>query len=232
MGGASSATKKQQAVTLEASEQQLAFNTQLMSLFQSQYATQKSTLDFLQGVLKPVITQAEAGQGYSTAELNAMRTSANDTLSENFQNAQAALNQTLKTSGDANVPSGVTAGADAALLNSEAIAKSQAQNAITVQNAEVARSNLFGAVNALQGNAAQVNPLGYSSAATGGSGTIAGLGNAQSNLQNAITSANSNSFFGKLGGSLATSLGSGIGSALTGGLGTGVSMLGSGNFGW
>lgn len=198
MGGPSQATKDQQAVTLAASKQQLTFDTQLMDLFQKQYADQKDTLDFLKNTLKPVISDAEAGKGFSADELAAMRTTASDTISQQFQNAQAALNQELRTSGDANIPSGVTVGADAALLSQQAQTEAGTQNQITVANAQQARNNLFNAVNALNGVAAQVNPLGYGSEATGGSGAIAGLGGAQSSLQNAITSANNSSFFGKL----------------------------------
>src|SRR5579859_4975601 len=142
-GGASSATKQQQQLTLQQTQQQMAFNTQLMSLFQQQFAAQKSTLDFLKGVMTPVITQALAGKGFSDEQLTAMRTSATDQLSGNFQNAQAALNQVLRSSGNANVPSGVTVGADTALVNSEAQAQAGTQNQITIANAEQARSNLF-----------------------------------------------------------------------------------------
>lgn len=207
MGGASQATKDQQKVTLQASQQQLAFNTQLMTLFQKQYADQKSTLDFLQNTVKPIVAQSQTGKGFDPATEAAMRTSATDTLSQNFQNAQAALNQTLKTSGDANVPSGVTVGANASLVNQEAIAKSQAQRDITVNSASLANSNLWNSLNALNGVAAQTNPLGYGSEATSGSGAVAGLSSAQGNLQNAITQANSNSFFGKLTSGIATGIG-------------------------
>lgn len=230
MGGPSQATKDQQKVTLDASKQQLAFNSQLMGLFQKQFASQQSQLEFLKGVLQPEIKNAQAGQGFSNEALTAMRTGATDTLSGQFQNAQAALNQTLRTSGDANVPSGVTVGANAALFNSEAIAKAGAQNQITLANQQQAQNNLWNSVNALNGVAAQENPLGYANSATGGSGTIANLSSSQGALQNAIT--NAKGFFGKLGDSFAGALGSGLGSALTGGLGTGVSMLGNGNFGW
>src|SRR5260221_744123 len=207
MGGPSQATKDQQQVTLQASQKQLAFNTQLMDLFQKQYANQKSVLDFLTNTVKPIVAQSLAGKGFDASTEAAMRTSANDTLSQNFQNAQAALNQTLKTSGDANVPSGVTVGADTGLLNQEAIAKSQAQRDITVQSASLANSNLWNSLNALNGVAAQTNPLGYGSEATSGSGAVAGLGESQSALQNAITSASSNSFFGKLASGIATGIG-------------------------
>lgn len=206
-GGPSSATKQQQQVTLDASKQQLAFDTTLQNLFKQQFASQKSTLDYLQSTVKPIVAQSLAGHGFSPEAEAAMRTSATDSLSQQFTNAQAALNQTLKTSGDANVPSGVTVGANAALLNQEAIAKAGAQRDITVENEQFANSNLWNSLNVLNGVSAQTDPLGYSSAATGGSGAVAGLGKSQSDLQNSITNANSNSFFGKLTSGIATGIG-------------------------
>jgi hypothetical protein len=214
MGGPSAATKEQQQVTLEASQQQEQFQSTLTGLFQQQFANQKGVLDFLQGTLKPEIAQAQAGQGFSPEALAAMRTTATDTTASQFQNAQSALNQELKTSGSANVPSGVTVGADSALLEREAETQAGGQNQITLANAGQAQNNFWNSINALNGVSAQINPLGYGSAASGAAGTVAGLGNAQSSLQNAITSANSSSFFGQLGGSFARGLGGGLGSAL------------------
>lgn len=210
-GGASSATKQQQNLNLQETQQTMQFQQQLMSLFQQQFANQKSQLDFLKGVMQPVIKDAEAGKGFSDSELAAMRTGATDTLSGQFQNAQQALNQTLKTSGDANVPSGVTAGADLALINSEAQAKANAQNNITVANAQQARSNLFNAANVLNGVAAESSPNALESGAIEGGSTVAGLSGAQSGLQNAITNANSNSFFGRLMNGFGSSLGNFLG---------------------
>lgn len=207
MGGPSAATKAQQQVNLEASQKQLQFDDQLMELFQKQFASQKNVLDMLQNFSQGIIQQSMEGKGFTPATEAAMRTSATEGLTNEFQNAQAALNQELKTSGSADVPSGVTGGLETALLNSEAQAKAGAQRDITVQNASLANSNLWNAFNVLNGVSAQTNPLGYSSAATGGSGAVAGLGSAQSNLQNAITNANNSSFFGKVTSGLANAIG-------------------------
>lgn len=212
--GDSSATKQQQNITLQQTQQQMQFNTQLMSLFQQQFDTQKGTLDFLKGVMQPVIKDAQAGNGYSAPELAAMRTSATDNLSGQFSNAQSALDQKLRSSGSADIPSGVTVGADTALLNSEAQAQAGTQNQITIANAQQANSNLFNASNVLNGVAAQENPNALASAANQGSGVVASLGGAQSGLQNAISNSNSNSFFGKLGGSFASGLGAAAGGAM------------------
>lgn len=216
MGGPSSATKQQQQLNLQATEQQMSFNTQLMGLFQQQFANQQNQLNFLKGVMQPVVTQAESGKGFSDAEEAAMRTTATDTLSTQFSNAKEALQQELKTSGSSNVPSGVTAGADLSLLTEEAKQQAAAQNTITLASAQQARSNLFNAANVLNGVAAQNNPNPIASEATGGSGTVAALSGSQSQLQNAITNANNSSFFGKL----YQGLGSGLGNfAFGGGLG-------------
>lgn len=195
-----------------------------MSLFQQQYATQSSTLQYLQNQLKPIVSDSENGQGMSTAALNAMRTSATDTISSQYQSAQQALNeQQAGQMGGTNVlPSGTRAQLDAGLLSSEAQTKAGTQNQITQYNQNLATSNLWNAFNVMQGNTAQENPLGYASAATGGSGAIASLSGAQSQLQNSITNANNSGFFG----SLMNSLGSGLGSMATGGNSGGGSMSG------
>lgn len=218
-GGASSATKEQQQLTSEQTQQTMAFDKQLMELFQKQYATQQTQLNFLTSILKPVAENAAAGNGFTKPELAAMRTSATDELTAQEQNAQKALNQTLKTSGDANIPSGVTVGANLALQNQEFQANAGTQNQITVANAQQANSNLFNAVSALSGVAQQESPNALESGALEGGSTVANLGGTQGNLQNSIVNANSNSFFGKLGGAFATSLGGGLGTALTAGMG-------------
>lgn len=209
-GGASSATKEQQKLTTEQTQQTMAFDQELMGLFQKQYATQQTQLNFLNSILKPVATNAAAGNGFTKPELAAMRTSATDELTTQEQSAQKALNQTLKTSGDANIPSGVTVGANLALQNSEFQANAGTQNQITIANAQQANSNLFNAVNALNGVAAQESPNALESGSLEGGLTVASLGGTQSNLQNSIVNANSNSFFGKLGGSFATGFGGGL----------------------
>jgi hypothetical protein len=214
MGGPSQATKDQQQVTLQSSKQELQFQSQLMSLFQQQFSDQKGVLDFLQGTLKPEIAKAAAGEGFSPEALAAMRTSSTDTTAAQFQNAQAALNQELKTSGSSNVPSGVTVGADTALLTEAAKAQAGGQRQITLANANQAQNNFWNSINALNGVSAQINPLGYAGSASGAGGTVAGLGGAQSGLQNAITNAGNSSFFGQLGSGLAKGLGSGLAGAL------------------
>ncbi len=216
--GPTQATQEQQQADLTATQNQNAFDTQLMALFNKQYASQTSTLQYLQGQLKPIVAQSEAGEGMSPAALTAMRTSATDSISSGFQSAQQALNeQESGQMGGTNIlPSGARAQLTAGLLSSEAQTKASTANQITEFNQNLATSNLWNAFNVLNGTAAQMNPLGYASSATSGSGSVAGLSSAQSSLQNSITTANNSGFFG----SLANSLGSNIGGGISGSIGT------------
>lgn len=217
-GGPSEATQQQQNLQLQSSQEQLQFNNQLMGIFTKQYQTQQDTLNYLQGQVKPIIAQSEAGQGMTTAAENAMRTSATDTIAAQGQAAQQALNAKEATQlGGTNVlPSGTSAELNAALLNSTAQQQSQAQNQITQYNASLANSNLWNALNVEGGFAAQQNPLGYAGAATGGSGAVAAGSGAQSNLQNSIANANNSGFFGSLGRSLGQGIGIGTAGLLFG----------------
>ena len=212
-GGPSKETQQQQAVQLASSQQQLQFNTQLMDLFTKQFASQQNVLAYLQGITRPLIAQSLKGEGMTPAALTAMRTSATDAISAEYQNAQRALNvQNAGQMGGTNVlPSGTRAQLNAALLNSEAQTKAGAQNQITQYNQSLANSNLWNAINVESGVGATFNPLGYANSATGGSGAVAAGSGAQSQLQNAITQANSSGFFGTLARSFGASLGSGFG---------------------
>lgn len=205
---------KGDATAKQAESQQNAFNQQLMSIFQQQYGKQSAVLDFLTNKLKPMIDNPT---GYSPEALAAMRTSATDTLSNTYQNAQKALQGKEFTQGGRDLPSGVNDQIDSALLSSEARDKGNAQNTITLNDENLKQSNLWNAMNVLSGNVAQqFNPLGYAGQATSGSNAVA-------NLSEANTQANSSGFFG----SLSKSLGSGLGGLLTGGNSTGGSGVGA-----
>lgn len=180
-----------------AEQQQLDFNKQLMSVFQTQFGKQSQVLDFLKGKMTPMI---EKPTGLSAEALAATRTSSTDQFSQAYQNAQRALNAKMASSGESQLPSGVGAQLNEALLNAEAADKASAQNQITMQNEELKQSNYWGAVNALNGVAAQQNPLGYAGSATAGSGAVA-------NLSQAVTAANGPGWGSILGGAVG-SLGS------------------------
>lgn len=178
-------------VAKQQEQQQAAFNTQLMGIFQQQFAKQSEVLDFLKGKLEPMISNPT---GYSTEAETALRTGATDTLSQQYQNAQKTLNnEQTKLNGGSDLPSGSTEQLNAALLQGEAQDKSNAQNTITLNDENLKNTNMWNAYNVLSGNvASQFNPLGYAGAATAGSGAVA-------NLSQAVTSSQQSGLMGMLG---------------------------------
>ncbi len=186
------------------------FDNSLMQIFQSQYKTQQSQLSYLQNKMQPIINAG--GTGYTADQLAALRTGATDTNAQQFQNAQAALNnQVSQASGGSKLTgvSGAVAESDAALLNAEAQTQSASQNQITEANANLQQQNYWNAINVLNGVAAQENPQSYASESNASGGTVAGL-------SGAVTAANQSQLLGALGG-----IAGGIGGALGGGFSQG-----------
>jgi len=163
--------------TLKQSEQQQAqLNQQLSQAFTTQFGKQSQILSYLQGKLQPMIDNPT---GFSPEALTALRTSASDTNSQQFNNAQTALNDQLAARGGAGaLPSGVDAQLRAQLAQGGAQQEASTQNQITLNDEQLKQQNYWNAINALSGNASQLNPLGYSGGATAGAGAVAGLGQA------------------------------------------------------
>jgi len=174
-----------------AEQQQASFNAQLMSIFQQQFGKQSAIMDYLKGKMQPIIDAG--GTGYSDDALAAMRASATDTLSNEYQNAQKALQTKEFADGGRDLPSGTSAQLDEALFNAEASDKAAAGNNITLANENLKQQNYWNAINVLSGVGAQFNPLGYASAATAGGNTVA-------NLSQAYTASNQSQLLGALGG--------------------------------
>lgn len=198
----------------EEEEQTATFDQSLMNIFQSQYSTQQSQLKYLQGQMQPIINQG--GQGYTPEQLTAQRTAASDTDSEQYQQAQAALNnQTSQASGGSKLTgvAGANVESDAALDNAMAQKESADQNQITTNNANLQQQNYWNAVNALNGVATEENPLGYAGASSTAGGTVAGLGNT-------VNAANQSQLLGALGGMVGGVAG-GLGTAIGGAGGAG-----------
>jgi hypothetical protein len=206
--------------TAQAEEQQtMQFDQQLMQIFQSQYSTQQSQLKYLQNQMQPMINNPT---GYSAAQLAALRTGATDTNAQQYQNAQAALNnQTSQASGGSKLTgvSGAVTEADAALLNAKAQTDAASQEQITEANANLQQQNYWNAINALNGVAVEENPQSYASESNQSGGTVAGL-------SQAVTAANQSQLLGALGG-----MASGMGSALGGYLSKGCWVAAS-FWGW
>lgn len=175
-------------------EAQAQFTQQLMQIFQQQYANQSATLAYLQGKMEPIINAG--GVGYTPEQLTALRTSASDTNAQQFQNAQAALQNSITANSGGSKLVGVSGAASeemAALTAAGAEQEANSQNQITQANANLQQQNYWNAINVLNGVAAQYNPLGYSNSITGGSNAVAGL-------SQAVTASQQNQLLGVLGG--------------------------------
>lgn len=191
-------------VAKEEEQSQANFTNTLNSIFQQQYATQQSQLQYLQKQLQPQLTNP---QGYTPTQLTSLQTNATDTNSQQFQNAEKALNNTISQQAGGSKLAGV-AGAtiqeQAALQNAEAQTQAASQQQIQQQNAQLQQQNYWNAVNALNGVATQENPLGYAGATTDTANSVTGL-------SQAVTASNQSQLLGALGGVVG-----GVGSALAG----------------
>ena len=184
---------------------QATFDNTLTNIFQQQYSNQQNQLQYLQSQMEPVI--AMGGQGYTPTQLTSLETGATDTNSQQFQNAEAALNNQISQNAGGSKLAGVAGAsieAQAQLQNAEAQIQAASQQQIQQQNAQLQQQNYWNAVNALNGVAAQENPLGYAGAETGGANAVTGL-------SQAVTSSNQSQLLGALGG-----IAGGIGGALSG----------------
>lgn len=196
-GGGNSGDQQEESAQQQESQQQEQYESQLMGLFTNQFSQQSGVLQYLQGQMQSNISNP---QGYTPQQLASMRTSSDDTLSDQYQSAQQALNAEEGQQNSANIPSGVNDQLDASLLNSEAQAKSSAQNQITQANANLEQQNYWNSVNALNGVASEYNPDALASAANSAGETETGDANSVANLSNANTNASNTGLLGVLGG--------------------------------
>ena len=192
---------------------QNTFDQQLMSIFTQQYGKQTHLINYLTGKMQPIVNANGQGYGYSPATLTSMRTNATDTIAQQFKNAQAGVNAAAVRTGGSALPSSVSTMIESSLAPAEAEAQSQAQNNITLANAQLENSNYWNAISVLNGQVPQFNPLGYSGNATSGGNTVA-------NLSGAVTAANGPTI-GQILGSVAGGALGATGQILSGGFAKG-----------
>jgi hypothetical protein len=185
----------------QAEAQQAAFNSQLMSIFQTQFSKNSQILDYLTTTLKPMIDNP---QGYSPEALATLRTQAKESAANATANAQQAYQTQAYAHGGRDLPSGVDAQVEGSISSAGAQQEAGAQQNITLANENLKQANFWNAISSLSGNAAQFNPLGYANAATSGGNTVANLSQANTSSQQ------SGLLSGLLGGAF------GAGSALLG----------------
>ena len=187
--------------TAKASEiAQAQFQQQLMGIFQQQYGKQSEVLDFLKGKLQPMIDHPT---GYSDSAKAAMRAQAVDNISQQYDNAQKAIQGMQFVRGGRDLPSGVDAMQIGGLKVAQAQDTAGALNTITLNDENLKESNYWNAMNVLSGNvASQFNPLGYA-------GATNSAADATANLSQAFTASNQSQLLGALGG-----IAGGVGAAL------------------
>jgi hypothetical protein len=195
--------KQSEMISLQNQTQQMEFSKQLMGVFEKQYGDQKEVLDYLKAKMQPMIDNPT---GYSEKALAAMRTSATDNLSASYQNAQKALQADRFAGGGRDLPSGVDAQLNAALLQSEATDKAGAQNNITLEDENLKQGNYWNAINVLNGVGAQFNPQSYAGASTGASSASSSAGDATANIGKAYKESQKSQLLGALGGLASTGM--------------------------
>lgn len=207
MGGAGSGTSKDQL-----NEQN--------ALQQKSFDAQMSTLNDLKGHLSGYLS---GNQGFTGQQMSTMTSQA---LNQNSQKYNQAGNQVRASlaargmSGSQAPGGGATAGTLAGLYGAKASDASNAINTINLQNSQQALNNQFNASSILSGNA---QTMGQNNA-TFGAGA--------NNSLNQYVSSQENSGFNQFLGGLGKGLGAGVSAGLTGGVGTALSGVGSGNYGW
>ncbi len=164
-----------------AEQQQMAFNAQLMSVFQQQYANQQGILNFMKPFLQDQIMNPK---GFSDAQMTTLQSQAKENAAASFQNATQAAQERMATEGNlSSLPSGVAAQITGGLSTAEAAQEAGAQQNIQLANAAQQQQNYWNAFNALNGVAAQENPVAFAGAANQGGDTVANLSNAVTNSQ-------------------------------------------------
>jgi hypothetical protein len=163
--------------TLKQSEQmQVQFQGQLMDIFKKQYGEQSEVLQFLKGRLQP---QIDNPTGYAPSAKAAMRAQAVDTISNQYDNAQKAVQNIQFTRGGRDLPSGVDAMQIGALKGAQASDTANALDTIELNDENLKENNYWNAMNVLSGGvAAQFNPLGYAGATNGAADATANVGQA------------------------------------------------------
>ncbi len=203
------------------------FTNQLMSNYSQQFQNQNAILGTLQNSLNPIVQAGPNQFGFSTAETNNLNAQALQGTGQQYANASKALGQQQAAQGGGNsyLPTGAQAQQQAGLA---AGAANQASNQLLgIQQAgyQQGYNQYQSAVGQLGGVAGMYNPNGVASGANSAGGVANSEANQVAQLNNEASPWNL--VGGLLGGAAST-----VASGLTGDLGTAVSTLGSGNWGW
>lgn len=194
---------------------------------QQQQASQNALLQQNNTSLSPYLT---GNQGFTPQQMAALNSQALDQNALQYNGATQQANAQLAARGEGlgNTPtSGVQANAYGNLQASKAGDLADSLRTVTLNNAQQGLANQFNAASVLSGNAQTY----AGNVGTYGAGANSALGN--------LTQAQGNTWQSQFGKSLGSVAGGAAGAALGGAanagvdnLGTAVSTMGSGNFGW
>lgn len=190
----------------QAADQQQAFAQTLKDTYQGQLGDANSSLDFLNKRLQSVFTQAQAGFGFSPAELAALKSNNIDDQAIQTQQANQAASRVIAQRGNGGgTDSGALAQIAAQTARSSAAAGATASRNIDIANAQQAQQNVTQVGSLLNGVAGQ--QAGIASSAL--SGAVGQGSAAYSNIANAYQPTNflSNLGQGLLSGGLSAATG-------------------------
>ena len=206
---------------------QSAFMNQMMADTASQFSQQQAIQTQLNNALAPIVAAGPSQFGYSQAQLNNLNSTATTGVAQSYANAKKSMQegQAAEGGGNAYLPSGVQQQQNETLASQGA--NQQASELLGIQNAGYNQgySTFESAVGQLQGVDNSLNATGFA----GASNNAAENANSEANIiQQANAAASPMSAIGGILGGAASDIAGG----LTGGLGTAVSKIGSGDFGW
>lgn len=144
------------------------------------------------GAFEPIIAAGPNQEGYSPAELTAMRTGASDAVAQGGQNAQIAANARAAASGDASIPSGAQQQISAQINTAAGNENAREQEGITEQDYATGRQNFFTAAEGLPGAINTIEGATSNFGNTAAGNTNAATGAASSSMQGATDIANAN----------------------------------------
>ncbi len=212
-------------------QQQQQFQSTLQTDYGQQFANQSNILSSLNNSLTPTVAAGPNQFGYSTAQTNALNSTAiQGAANANKQAQQQVQNQqAIAGGGNQYLPSGVNAQVNASVASNSA--NNLSNNLLNIQNAgyQQGNQNYNNAVAGMGGVAQQYNPTGFAGQTTG-AGSAALSGASTINQQNTAASpwgaiggllgGAAGSFLGPLGASVGKNIGSSLGGAASGSGGT------------
>src|SRR3974390_994063 len=195
----------------DAQAQQPAFNKQLQSIYQTQFAENQSILKALTPQLQAM---AANPQGFGATEYHALQSQIINDTGAQYSNMAKGVAQDFATSNEAGLPSGVQAQLQANIAAGAAGQVSNASNNLAIQNEQLKQQQQQFAMGTLEGQQGSIG----SQMGTTGNQVGSGL---QNQFQNATTVYNQGSLWknilgGIVGAGLNVATG-GLSSLMTGG---------------